>query len=201
MQVSAEIRWFWREEPAAVVEWFHDRRLHPVSAGREDERVDCYLHDVNQDELGLKVRGNKPGIECKGLVERTAKGVAAGPFTGDLEIWCKWSSTSLNIPAHQLVCVSKRRAIRKFDTANGAVEVESDQRPGSGCNVELTELTLPNGARWWSLGFEAFGGLETVGQSLIRAAGELASRSAPALPEGVEASYPAWLKSQTSGED
>ena len=201
MQVSAEIRWFWPEEPTAVVDWFHDRTIHRLSPGQEDERIDCYLHDANQDELGLKVRGNKPGIECKGLVARTSIGVETGPFAGPLEIWCKWSSTSLKIPANQLVCVSKRRAVRKFDTAHGAIEVEFDRRPGTGCNVELTELTLPNGTRWWSLGFEAFGSLESVTQSVVRTAAELSSHSAPALLNAVQASYPAWLKARFPVED
>lgn len=63
----------------------------------------------------MKVRGNKPGIECKGLVARVAPGIEAGPFAGPLEIWCKWSSEALNLPANHLVCVNKQRAIRKFD--------------------------------------------------------------------------------------
>ena len=65
--------------------------------------------------------------------------------------------------------------------------------PARGCNVELTEVTLTNGDIWWTLGFEAFGGVGTVAEDLHKVATILASEGPPNPSGGLRASYPTWL--------
>jgi hypothetical protein len=50
-------------------------------------RLDEYLSDPNQCELGIKRRGGKKGVEVKGLVTHAEQQLAAGPFVGPIEIW------------------------------------------------------------------------------------------------------------------
>jgi hypothetical protein len=58
MQVSAEIRWFWRDAPPAGLEdWFRDAGVHGCPADDEETRTDVYLREPGQVELGLKRRG------------------------------------------------------------------------------------------------------------------------------------------------
>ncbi|MFI5324398.1 MAG: hypothetical protein ACHQ6U_12935, partial [Thermodesulfobacteriota bacterium] len=71
---------------------------------------------------------------------------------------------------------------------------EGKQWPARGCNVELTEVSLENGDIWWTFGFEAFGTISTVEKDLRAVADLLSSRRPPVMPEGLRASYPAWLK-------
>jgi len=205
MQVSAEIRWFWRGAPPPGLEdWFRKADRHDCAAGGGSARVDEYLCDVNQGELGLKRRGGKKGVEVKGLVAVTWGGLAAAPFVGPIELWTKWSSEPLELNAHSTVATEKRRWLRKFDTAGPspqeipltAEEAPIDQRPlpTLGCNVELTQVTLPNRDIWWTFGFEAFGTLRTVENDLRAAATVLAARRPPGLGEGLLASYPTWLR-------
>jgi hypothetical protein len=75
MEASAELRWFWQgAEPAALQQWFSDAELHDCAAGGGCLRTDTYLFDPQQAELGIKLRGNKTGVEVKGLVAVTAEG-------------------------------------------------------------------------------------------------------------------------------
>ena len=206
MQVSAEIRWFWRDRaPSGLEDWFKDRDVHGCTAGGPETRTDEYLRDPGQTELGLKLRGTRPGVEAtsvevKGLVAVTWDGLTVAPFRGPIEIWTKVSTPALKLPS--TVRVEKERWLRKFDTSGAAVvevplgtrskPVEEDRPlPGSGCNVELTRLAVA-GSVWWTLGFESFGMLPTVENSLRAAATLLATRS-PTLEHGLRASYPVWL--------
>jgi hypothetical protein len=68
MQLSAEIRWFWQGAiPGSVEKWFHGG-LGSCHPGGGKPRLDEYLYEQGQVELGLKKRGTKPGIEVKGLI-------------------------------------------------------------------------------------------------------------------------------------
>jgi hypothetical protein len=64
--------------------------------------------------------------------------------------------------------------------------------PEMGCNVELTRVTVA-GAVWWTLGFESFGMLPTVENTLRAVATLLAARRLRGFVPGLQASYPAWL--------
>jgi hypothetical protein len=165
-------------------------------------RTDEYAFNPKQPELGLKKRGVKDGVEVKGLVALRRR--CAPPFDGQIQIWCKWTSEALTVDQLQRIAVHKTRWLRKFDTSGAdvlEVEVDADERlrksPGRllerGCQLELVSLRLDSGPdNWWSLGFEAFGELDDIEDSLRRTALHLAS-SAPNLGTGIDLSYPQWL--------
>lgn len=210
MQVSAEIRWFWHNQPPpGLKHWFLEARHHPCSAGGGGgPRRDRYFHDPHQDELGLKLRGSKKGVEIKGLITLTRNGLTVDPFVGPIEIWAKWTSEPLNLPEQALFKTKKLRWLRKFDTTKRGPEeipLDSDEKPSNGralpmlgCNVELTQVTLSNEEVWWTLGFEAFGNIRTVENDLRATASILAERHPPEFEQGMVASYPSWLKNNAA---
>lgn len=205
MQISAELRWFWQDPaPPELDEWF---RSGGVAPGGGLLREDCYQLERGQAELGIKRRDNRGGVEVKGLVD--ARSSRGGLFAGPVQIWGKWTTYAVTIdPAHSIV-VSKTRWIRKYDTTGPDVRElvldvheqpagGNESLPACGCNVELVELAVRR-ARWWTVGFEAFGPLETVEVSLRRTIDAAGLPPASALGRGSELSYPAWLDSITSG--
>jgi hypothetical protein len=58
MEVSAEIRWLWHNTvPPGLVDWFCPADAHGCPAGGGRTRMDEYLRDAHQVELGCKRRG------------------------------------------------------------------------------------------------------------------------------------------------
>jgi hypothetical protein len=100
--------------PPGLKEWFTDACFHDCPVGGGGHRVDAYLSDPQQVELGVKLRGKKTGVEVKGLVAVLADGCTDSPFVGPVEIWGKWSSEALSLTGASLVLVSKRGWLRKF---------------------------------------------------------------------------------------
>jgi hypothetical protein len=158
VELSAEIRWFWQGSgPTGLREWFTDASFHDCGAGGGGLRADAYLSDPRQVELGIKLRGNKKGVEVKGLVAVPADSCSSSPFVGPIEIWVKWSSESLSLAGADLVHVSKRRWLRKFGFTGPELReialdidelpVEGDRLPKEGCNVEDTEISV-EALRW-----------------------------------------------------
>lgn len=211
MQLSAEIRWFWQNTPPANLEsWFRNPGAGVLPPGGGGEpRGDEYLREEDQCELGVKIRGRShQGVEIKGLVAAKLGELSANPFSGSLELWCKWRSSSLDLKSGSTIMIRKWRLLRKFDTGGpeirevglGENEMPKDPAaplPEQGCNVELTRIHIPaNGQEWWTLGFESFGSLGTVEESLRSAATTLAALQPPGLDGGLLASYPAWLKAR-----
>jgi hypothetical protein len=205
MQLSAEIRWFWRKVPPPQLErWFRNATEDTCTAGGGELRQDDYLYDGSQIELGLKRRGGKAGVEVKGLVAAAWGNLSANPFTGPIELWSKWTSEALELALDRTVPIEKVRWLRKFDTTKQAPEeipLDSKEKPLGkralpeiGCNVELTRITLRNQEVWWTLGFESFGTLQTLGNDLCAVAATMAARQPPQFGTGLLASYPAWLK-------
>jgi hypothetical protein len=200
MQVSAEMRWFWREQcPADLGGWFF--RLLPKAGGgvpRHDEYVpqDCC-------ELGVKKRGSKVGLEVKGLIGtlRSPEILAFGaPYA---ELWCKWRVNDFPVDKSKSVVIEKFRWIRKLDTSDrtvreiplGADELPLDRGPlpRQGCNLTLTKLKIARVPdTWWTFCFESFGDLQSVRTNLEAATKHAKSMSIP-LPDGAFLSYPAWL--------
>jgi hypothetical protein len=162
------------------------------------------LCDRGQSELGLKRRGGKAAVEIKGLVATSSSTLAAGPFAGPIELWTKWTSKVLELKPESTISVKKVRWLRKFDTTLPVVNevaLDGNETPlggaslaALGCNVELTQIEMPQGRIWWTLGFESFGTLQTVSKDLEATASILANRGAPELRMGLLGSYPAWLK-------
>jgi hypothetical protein len=204
MQISAEARWFWANNPPKdLTDWFRNGSETYCSAGGGKKRTDVYLNDSSQVELGIKRRGQKPGVEVKGLMAITWGGLAVDPFVGSIELWVKWSSNLLELKTDWTVDVDKQRWLRKFDTTGRCpqeVRLNSDEDPlddnplpALGCNVELTKVSV-SGAIWWTLGFEAFGTLATVENDLRAVATVLAARKPlPEFERGLMESYPTWL--------
>jgi hypothetical protein len=210
MQVSAEIRWFWPDDPPpGLYDWFVNGSgdICAAGGGRPDRR-DEYLKDKKQVELGIKRRGGSgSGIEVKGLVAARLGGVEVDPFIGTIELWTKWSSKLLQLEPSATITVVKQRWLRKFSTVGSSpreIALTSDESPKDeqslptrGCNVELTRVeVLGQEGRWWTLGFEAFGDSTSVGGDLYSVAAFLSRRQPPRLEGGFLASYPAWLSAK-----
>lgn len=164
-------------------------------------RTDLYLRDAAQTELGIKRRGNKPGYEVKGIVERLAQ-LTDSPFIGHAELWAKWSTERLRFNVDEMIPITKLRWIRKLDMAgteprevelgNDENPRDADDYPALGCQMEFTRISVSD-ETWWSFSFESFGKLATVERHLRAAAATMAEREPPKLTSGVLASYPAWL--------
>jgi hypothetical protein len=216
------MRWFWKDAvPTALSEWFHDASIHGCEpGGGPPPRVDVYIIGDGRGELGIKVRGTKgkgvgeigskpilSDVEVKGLVAFDEKGSWARPFSGPIEVWCKWSFPQMDIGANQACWVRKTRWVRMFDT-NHPVPVEIPLGPDEwpligqsrqdlpirGCNVELTEVQIEEGESWATLCLESFGELGTVKDDLRAVAASLAGRGPPPdMGGGQLLSYPRWL--------
>jgi hypothetical protein len=201
---SAEIRWFWRDAcPPQVREWFFETGLKP---GAGPPRIDRYLALPNNRELGVKQRGDLPGLEIKGRVA-VQTDPEIGRFGDRLEIWCKWSTASSFLDAANTVAVKKTRWLRTFDASKPVgVELPLDSNetpqlgyafPVQGCNVELTEVQLSNRSElWWTLGFEAFGDLDNVSTNLTRVLRPEECVLAGVVSSGALLSYPSWLSAR-----
>jgi hypothetical protein len=201
VQISAEIRWFWPVKcPDAIETWFRSGATQPGGGSvREDE----YLHEPSQTQFGLKRRGEKLGVEAKGLVAVLSQPSDTAPFVGPIELWCKWQLLTLTLRDLSTVPTKKIRWLRKFDTGGGEpteipvgeAEAPKDRRalPRLGCNVELTRVEVAGEQVWWTLGFEAFGELASVERSLRSTLFVMAARRPPSLGSGELLNYPAWL--------
>lgn len=206
MQLSAEIRWFWRSVlPAGLEDWFCTAEHHPFPAGGGQTRRDEYLRDCGDMELGIKRRDGKGGLEIKGIVGASSSPISVGPFQGSTQIWGKWSSTSLGLDESSTISVDKLRWLRKFETATREpveIALDADEQPlesnnhhaSRSCCVELTRATVLDEDVWWTLGFEAVGSLRTVEEDLLKVVRVMSDRWQGARIDGLLASYPVWLK-------
>jgi hypothetical protein len=198
MFITAEIRWFWKKEPAAgFKDWFMDSGSHGCSPKGGAVRTDEYLNNQGETELGIKIRGGYEGIDIKGLVEIKQNGLSVEPFTGPVEIWAKWRSGYIELKRENTIPVEKERWMRLFETGTALpVEIEEEvkQLHDRGCGVELTRVVVRS-ETWWTFGFESFGTLETVEGDLRSVTTILASRNPPGLGNAMRHSYPSWLDS------
>jgi len=195
MLLSAEIRLFWFDnKPADLENWFMNEAVHRCAAGGPEERTDIYLSDPHQTELGVKTRGEKPGVEVKGLIATLNATIEIASYKIPTELWSKWSSSTLGFDPKTGVKVHKKRWLRKFDTTGSRpAEVPRDRMPPKGCNVEWTIVETPPGETCWTLGFEAFGKLDDVEDSLRSVAAVIRYRNPPPSPGAQSLSYPEWL--------
>ena len=206
MQLSAEIRWFWRAAPPAALEdWFCTTEHHPFPAGGGQTRRDEYLRDSGDTELGIKRRNGTGTVEIKGLVGSSSNPMSVGPFQGSVQIWGKWISNALGLDEGSIIALDKLRWVRRFATAAREpfeFPLDADEQPlelnshqsSRTCGVELTKVTILGEDVWWTLGFEAVGSLRTVEEDLLKVARVMADRWQSARIDGLLASYPAWLK-------
>jgi hypothetical protein len=223
MWLSGEIRWFWKGAvPTGIYEWFMDGKVQGCEpGGGPPGREDTYLYGDDQSELGIKIRGVKgdegalarpPGlsnVEVKGLIGVDWGVLTSGPFAGPVEFWCKWTFPRLDVGRSRRIAVKKTRWLRLFDTTEAyPVEIplgkDEESLAGSlspclpmlGCNVEVTEVRSPDGAKWWSFALEAYGDRNIIADDLRAVASELTRRgSGPELEGGRLMSYPRWISS------
>lgn len=163
MELSAELRLWWKgERPAEVERWFE--AASAIAPGLPAERTDQYLDDPEKGELGFKLRGGARAEVKLRVAQRGAMG-----WLGTVEIWAKASASALRFDG-PILEVRKRRRLRMFVASSGGVEelevgegerLRSGPAPVQGCNVEFTAVEV-SGSRWWTLGLEAFGELDSV---------------------------------------
>lgn len=202
MRTTAEIRWFWQGAPPPRFKaWFVAAGPSWPAARESETRIDAYLRDTEQRELGIKERGGSM-VEVKGLISRQPFTQSFAGCSAPVELWAKWSSGALTLSAVEKIAVEKKRWLRQCAVQAGAAsELQSDYgNRTNGCDVELTLLGMPDGAAWWTLGFEAFGGFERVISDLTVTVALMASRQPLSLPGGLAAGYPAWLAGLASGK-
>ena len=219
-QVSAELRWFLdathSTDVKAFDKWFQSGSLLP---GGGKQREDVYAVDPSTDELGVKNREGKPGLEIKALVEPRFLSLEFGTRKTTAQLWSKVTSNILTLPINATAkhTTLKTRWLRKFDTAtSAATEVKlgggpfgedpvQGSLPNLGCNVEWTLVKVPGvAAQWWTFGLEAFAfgqdgpvcPLLEEGLRRTLTALKASLPNTPSLGEvWREQSYPAWLRS------
>ena len=195
MLVSAEIRLFWFDtKPSELEAWFMDAAIHGTKAGGPEDRTDIYLCDEKQAELGVKTRGRNPGVEVKGLIEKSVGELEFDSYLIPIELWSKWPSEPLRVDAQAGVTLHKQRWIRTFDTTQTPPAASPWAMPEIGCNVEWTVVMTASGEMCWTLGFEAFGHLQDVESSLRSTVGMMNDRRPPHSPGALALSYPALIQ-------
>ena len=135
MFLSAEVRWFWhRHCPKEVHDWFFKAEFSP---GGGPTRIDKYLLQRHEGEIGIKERGGKLGLEIKGLVGIVSESLLAS-LTPHVEVWCKWSCASSGLKLLDEITTTKTRWLRTFDTSTPVgleIPMESNEKPKSGFSL------------------------------------------------------------------
>jgi hypothetical protein len=145
-------------------------------------------------------------LEIKGLVT-TRRASELEPLAPHIEIWCKWSCTIPGLSLTDEVVVTKTRWLRKFDTSKyvrSEIPLDANEKPKAayslpvqGCNVEFTEVQIAGHAgAWWTLGFEAFGDLDSVPTNLTLTVLPEKPVLFRTMGSGAFLSYPAWLRAR-----
>ena len=200
MVLSAEVRWFWQGPRPNLYQWFAGISVPPGGGGT---RVDTYLIDRGQAELGIKSRGSKPGLEIKALVSERASHTLGG-HTATSQIWTKLTTTALTLDYLPTLSTHKKRWLRKYDTGGSTIReiglgtnelpLSQEPLPDHGCNVEFTEVRIEDLSQVWvTLGVEAFGSLDRIEGSLRSIVQLLDSKALPDAGPGAALSYPQWL--------
>jgi hypothetical protein len=217
---SAELRWFLPEQSPwdRVLHWFTLQGRLPINEeGQYDprtatgpfvklerERIDEYLFLPQCDTVGVKQRQGK--LEVKALIAGP-RAFSLGEVDGRQNQWVKWSFAPSDAIAIQLEIeldqsgpwrkVVKKRYLQKYSFDLGLVAVSPDQRPDTGCNIELTVIDVKaTTGTWLTFGFEAFGPSGRVMVLLDEAVQHYFTVHGPApiRLEGRDSlSYPAWL--------
>lgn len=198
---TLEVRWI---RPgglsAAMIDWFAP---HVVEM---ETREDLYLVRRGVQGLSVKIRGGtlldiKVSSGDVGAIEvpRRAHGRSLA--------WKKWSfplSASLETGAgsSDWVRVGKYRRIRRFSFKDGkpVAPFSASSAGATTCAVELTEVTS-RGESWWTLGFEAGGHPDQLGEAIEATAALLFSEPLPAGELSVDdsMSYANWLRPSDPG--
>ncbi len=201
MYDTAELRWFHEgRAPAGVVAWFSAGGREPTV---QPVRVDHYLHLVDSQHLGVKVREGRLEVKHR---RGNSHAVHLGPcVSGLIEQWRKWSiplaANPDAVPPRRRATVSwievvKERALCRYWLAGDRriVATSTDWYPDEGCDVELTVLRV-RGRAWWTLALEAYGPCDSVCENLLSVAELIFDASEPpALHAADSYAYPRWLE-------
>ncbi len=197
---TEEVRWFFPgTTPKLVTAWFE---AQVCAASAQLPRTDFYLRLDENDSLGIKLRQGR--IEAKQR-EGTGEPVQLGERSvGQLESWRKWSfelaETAESVTdTVQWIGVWKARRWCMFTVGGNGRIIPAPPAAilEQGCACELTDVRLADSSeRWWSLGFEAFGGTAVERRErLLRVAKQfLRHKNAPLLSIEQSYSYPKWLQ-------
>jgi len=193
---TLEVRWFDQGRiPAGLQAWF-DR---PGEKQIQPPRTDLYLAGLDSS-VGIKLR--------QGLLEIKPRQADLGgheflPGTaGHVGRWIKWGFpvSAADWPgvksSHWLpVTKSRQMLYYRVTDAGGITASALDEVPERGGSLELTEITLPDEARWWTLGFEIIGQQEYQSEILRKIVLHALGNSSP-FDLGLEKSYgyPQWLR-------
>ena len=187
MDRTAELRWFFREQPPGPVRaWFEN------AAGPPRSRSDQYLVLDGTDALGVKIRGGTTRFELKLRPSPGGPLALLGGVSGQVEEWQRWSFARpgisrflprLGLPKDRWVTVGKERRLATVP-----------YRGDAGCRVELTALKALS-QEWTTIGFEAFGPEPDLVPALTAAAeGFFGSLDPPdGLGAALSCGYPGWL--------
>ena len=198
-----EVRWFLAGAiPETVTAWFGAQvcAAQVCAAPTQPPRTDFYLQLDNDDSLGIKLREGR--IEVK---QREGVGTLVHlgqQAAGLVESWRKWSFNLAEAEervTEQWLGVWKARRWCLFDMGGNGRITPADTTTSleQGCACELTEVRLTHSSeRWWSLGFEAFGGtaVDRRERLLLVAKWFLGRVDAPILAVDQSYSYPRWLE-------
>lgn len=190
MSPTVEVRWFFDAGPWTIPDVIKE-------GSQISTRIDWYAPST--DRSGVKLRqGN---IEPKLLLGEVGVREMAGAV-GRLQSWRKWTYAVEpgELPPADLlrqsdwIPVKKNRALAAFTIEDGGPKPAS-KWPESGCQFEWTLISIGDGDRWYTVGFEAFGGKIDLESALVATAEMLI----PDLPSGLplteknSLSYPEWL--------
>jgi hypothetical protein len=199
MFLTAESRWFYQDEcPENLRRWFDESFLAP---GGGHLRIDEYLCQPHPSEVSIKSRGATSGFEVKCLIAVCPSGV---PFAPYIEIWGKWGLQLPALKTAETIIVRKLRWLRTYDASRDAIveiALGADEKPlngqplpPQGVNLEITNIRIAEEQRqWWTLGFEAFGDLNSALGSLQRTVQFLLDKSFEIPRSGEFLNYPCWL--------
>lgn len=199
MESSVEVRWFFDFPPLDNSPQLHQGDEQPT-------RTDWYAGGV-ADGCGIKTReGN---LETKLRVsDLGVRSIAQ--VRGRVEEWNKWS---VSLPEHQSipdslleingwVPVTKCRRLRHLAVETTRVTEACDESVASGCQFECGEIFV-RGAKFWTVGFEAFGERQQLWGNL-QAAVEFVVREGlcpDPFEEACSFAYPPWLNQLGASTD
>jgi hypothetical protein len=191
---TAEVRWFFRDEP------FPPSLLFDTS-NAPSQRTDWYA--PAGEHSGVKFREGRLEVKLRvaSLGERAFKGAR-----GHVEGWQKWSVEMPlgDRPSEKLlhaagwIGVTKLRHLRTF-AIDGTAICQLDRLGGSGVQLEWTKLTVcgenVSEQTWWTVGFESSGPPVELDRNLTLVADHVfASNHLPAIFRGNNScGYSHWL--------
>jgi len=222
MLASIEVRWFFDRDALStpIVEGWIENESPYGDAGpipkdvlwreRLEKKPDVYALVPGAADMGIKWREGE--LQVKARREDCGLSAFEGGLQGRVERWLKWSYKGQSIEAAfrpwfeksargpRIVEVAKYRALRKIqiDARGKATEVRPDTFPGRAVAVEVTALEVL-GARYWSIGLEAFPDDSGMSPALAEVANKFLSRlrGVPLTAANTD-SYPSWLAKLTS---